>query len=147
MNKISHNYLGVKISDIRELGVDIIIKYRKGAGSIRTVPIYQTFLEKYFKGKSQELLLTAVKFYISTKDDIQILRIFEYPKKFYRMADFQIKIVKKDENEVRKLFFVKIKNKITGVTLEDWVKPEQVSSHFLLNDLICWEKKGNEVTF
>ena len=148
MEKITQNYAEIKVADILTLGIDLIIKYRYGDGLITTVPIFQTYLHTYFGKKSQECsLLTAVKFYISTKDDIQILNVFEYPKKFYKMTDFHIEVIDKVENGSMTLKFVKIKNKKTGVRFEDWVKQEQISSLFLLNNLICWEIKGNEVFF
>jgi hypothetical protein len=111
-----------------------------------TVPIHNSFLTKYYGKNQEELLINVLKYYIS-KENIKILKIFEYKKHFYKMTDFNIQIIKKVKYNLREFVFAKIINKITGVILKDWVKSDQIKSPFLINNLICWEQDGKEIIF
>ncbi|MHA1820001.1 MAG: hypothetical protein ACTSU2_10440 [Promethearchaeota archaeon] len=151
---ISQKFSGVCVEDILDLHNDIIVKYEDKDGQIKTVPIFQSYLERYFNNRPEELLINAVKEYIAL-DNIKIINIYKYPDRFYRFSDFDIKIIKKYEyryaseykNESKELIFVEIKNKKTGVIFKDWVRPGQIKSLFSLNNLICWETEGQELFF
>ena len=62
----------------------------------------------------------------------------------YQKKDFEINIIQsrfygnKSHGTLKKLVFVNVKNKKTGVIFEDWLYPKQLRSVKFLNQLINW---------
>ncbi|MHA1343315.1 MAG: hypothetical protein ACTSQG_04980 [Promethearchaeota archaeon] len=139
--------VGIRVFDIINLGIDVIVKYCVENKKPDTIPIHNSFLTNYYGKNQEELLVNVLKHYISTTKNLQVLKIFEYKKHFYKLTDFDIQIIKKVEYDLREFVFVKIINKITGVIMKDWVKSDQIKSPFFINNLICWERSGREIVF
>ena len=140
------SYDKIRITDIFAIGFDIIVKYKlDNDNNIRTFPVLIKHLLKFIENSIGDYLIDLLKYYLSTNEDIKILKIMKYKHTIFIQEDFRIKLLTKRIYGNILLFYVNIYNRKTGVFFEDWVRPFQVESIRELNNLICWECEGEEI--
>ena len=138
----------IKIADILAMGFDLIVKYKlDNDDAIRTIPVLMKHFPRFLENNLGTFLIDLLKYYLSTKKTIKILKIMKYKHTIFKQEDFSIKILTKRIYGNILLFYVNIYNRKTGVFFEDWVKPFQIKSIKILNELICWETEGEEIDF
>ena len=138
----------IKIADILAMGFDLIVKYKlDNDDAIRTIPVLMKYFPRFLENNLGTVLIDLLKYYLSTKKTIKILKIMKYKHTIFKQEDFSIKILTKRIYGNILLFYVNIYNRKTGVFFEDWVKPFQIKSIKILNELICWETEGEEFDF
>lgn len=141
----SKNYNDLKVRNIQKLKIDVIVEYQLKNEEICTVPILANFIQGENQISKEAPLTKLLKYYLASKEDLQILNIYEYNKKYYGKSDFNIQVLGISKNQ--ELIFVNITNKVTGVILNDWIRPFQLKSSKELNELICWESSGKKLRF
>ncbi len=143
-----NSYNAIKITDLLAMGYDLIVKYNLDNGdSLRTIPILIRHLSSFLENNLGEFLIDLLKYYLSTKKTIKILKIMKYKHTIFKKEDFRVKILTKRIYGNILLFYVNIYNRKTGVFFEDWVRPFQIESIKILNELICWDCEGDEINF
>jgi len=141
-------YDEIKIADIKVVGFDLIVKYKlDNDDNIRSIPVLMRHLPRFLENNLGEYLIDLLKYYLSTKKTIKILKIMKYKHTIFKQEDFSIKILTKRIYGNILLFYVNIYNTKTGVFFEDWVRPFQIESIKILNELICWGCEGDEIDF
>ncbi|KKL62393.1 hypothetical protein LCGC14_2185650 [marine sediment metagenome] len=142
------SYDEIKIADLITLNFDLLIKYKlENDVQLRTIPIQMRNILWFFKNNLGENLIDLLKYYLSTKLPIKILNIMKYKHTTYKLEDFRIKLLTKRVYGNMLLFYVNVYNRKTGVFFEDWVRPSQIQSIKIINQLICWECEGDEIDF
>ena len=141
-----NSYDEIRIAAILASGFDLIIKYKLG-NKKRTIPILIRNVLRFIENNPGEYLIDLLKYYLSTKKTIEILKIMKYKHTIFKKEDFKIKLLCNRIYGNKMLFYVNIYNRKTGVIFEDWVRPFQIVSMEILNELICWESKGVEIDF
>ncbi len=146
---ITKNYDEIKIVDILATGFDLIIKYKlvDNENNIRTIPILMKHILRFLENNIGEFLIDLLKYYLSTKKSIKILKIMKYKHIIFKPEDFKIKILTRRIYGNTVLIYVNVYNRRTGVFFEDWVREIQIKSIKELNKLICWECVGEEIDF
>ena len=148
MINIKKSYDKIKIADILTMGFDLIIKYKlDNDDNIRSIPILMRHILRFLENCIGEYLIDLLKYYLSTKNTIKILKIMKYKHTIYKQEDFRINLLTKRIYGNILLFYVNIFNRKTGVVFEDWVRPFQIESIKIINELICWECEGDEIDF
>jgi len=143
-----NSYDEIKIADILATGFDLIIKYKlDNDDNIRTIIILMKHIPRFLENNLGEYLIDLLKYYLSTKKTIKILKIMKYKHILFKPEDFKIKILTRRIYGNTVLIYVNVYNRKTGVFLEDWVRPVQIKSKKELNQLICWEFEGEEIDF
>jgi len=138
----------IKIADILAMGFDLIVKYKlDNDDAIRTIPILMKHFPRFLENNLGTFLIDLLKYYLSTKKTIKILKIMKYRHTIFKQEDFRIKILTKRIYGNLLLFYVNINNRKTGVIFEDWVRPSQIESTKIISELICWECEGEEIEF
>ena len=137
-----------KITDILAMGFDLLVKYKlNNDDTIRTIPVLMKHFPRFLENNLGEFLIDLLKYYLSTKKTIKILKIMKYKHTIFKQEDFSIKILTRRIYGNILLIYVNIYNRKTGVFFEDWVRPFQIESIKILNELICWECEGDEIDF
>lgn len=138
----------IKIADILAMGFDLIVKYKlDNDDAIRTIPVLMNHFPRFLENNLGTFLIDLLKYYLSTKKTIKILKIMKYKHTIFKQEDFRIKILTRRTYGNTVLIYVKVYNRKTGVFFEDWVRPFQIESIKILNELICWECEGDEIDF
>ena len=148
MNITKNLYDKIKIIDILALGYDLIVKYKlDNDDNVKTIPILMIHISQFFDNNLGVYLVDLLKYYLSMKKNIKILKIMKYKHTKFKKEDFRIKILTRRFYGNILLFYVNILNKRTRVIFEDWVRPFQIKSIIELNHLISWESEGDEIDF
>jgi len=142
------SYDKIRITDILAIGFDLIVKYKfDNDNNIRTIPILMRQILGFLENNLGEYLIDLLKYYLSTEKTIKILKIMKYKHTIFTPEDFRIRLLTKRIYGNILLFYVNVYNRKTGVFFEDWVRPFQIESIKILNELICWECEGDEIDF
>ncbi len=141
-------YYCIKIADIIALGFDLIVKYQLDPDdTLKTIPILRKHLSGFLENNLGENIIDLMKYYLSTEKNITILKIMRHTHSNFRSEDFEIRELTRRIYGNTTLLYVNVYNKKTGVVFEDWVRPFQIKSMKILNELICWESEGEEIDF
>jgi len=138
-----------KLSDIVLQKQEYIrIKYATGSKKeIREFILDNNLINEYLKRYDEKFSIEKLlKYYLSIKDNVEVVRIEKLVRKEYKMEDFLIKEKQKRKYGNGTIIYVNIRNVVTGRELEDWIKPKQIKNLKELNNLTYWENKG-EVIF
>lgn len=142
------SYDEIKIVDILAMGLDLIVEYKlDNDDNLRIIPVLIRHLSRFLENNLGEYLIDLLKYYLSTKKTIKILKIMKYKHIIFKPEDFVIKLITRRIYGNTELIYAKIYNRKTGVILEDWVRPNQIKSIGILNQLICWESEGDKIDF
>ena len=143
-----NSYAEIKIADILTIGTDLIVKYKlDNDDTIRTIPVLMKHLSRFLENNLCNNLMDLIKYYISKKEEISILKICKFEHHQFNIEDFVIQEKNRRDYGKTTLVYVKIYNTKTGVFLEDWVSQYQIGSIKEINNLICWETDGEEIDF
>jgi hypothetical protein len=82
------------------------------------------------------------------KEQLLIRDVQQYVERVYPRDSFEVNVIQRRTYgpPYRTFLYVRIENKITGIVLQDWVRPNQIRNARNLNKLIFWETEGLPIT-
>ena len=130
------------------MDIDFILHYiNLDTNKLSIFPATKESLKKVLNINSESTLIEFLNYYLSTTDSLKIIKIYKHVPTYYEEKDFEKEIIQRRKyGENFPLFYVRVKNLKTGVIFQDWLRPDQYNSINILNKIIFWERKGEEIT-